>query len=181
MDPATMPFRVQHFLELAREFDEKEFLVSVATPVLVLDREELTGDDGEFSTIVDRQPEYLEAIEEGRIADAGSLVFKVVKRSKANHFSRMISIGRSLSCDVVVMRNEVSKFHAYLLRKVVDGREIFCVSDGRSRNGTSVNRQRLRSGNSIELRSGDFIHLGTTVTLRFFTARDFYRLLRSLA
>lgn len=172
--------QVQYFLDFARRRGEQVFLADLTTPVLVLDREEMVEDDDEFSTSTDSMLEYMDAIEDGRIADPASLVFPVVKRPGANHFSRMIMVGRAHSCDVVVLRSSVSKFHAYILRKEVDGRETFHISDGRSRNGTSVNRKRLRAGASLELRSGDSIYLGSTVALRYYTPRDFFRLLRSL-
>lgn len=180
INPASMPYRVEYFLELARHYDERMFLAELDSPVLVLDREEDFDDEEEFSTSTDYRLDYREAIEDGRIADPASLLYLMSKRTGANHFSRMIMIGRVASCDIVVLRAQVSKFHAFVLRKELDGRETFFISDGRSRNGTSVNRKRLRSGTSSELRSGDSVHLGTTVTLRYYSPRDFYRLLRSL-
>lgn len=74
---------------------------------------------------------------------------------------KLLKIGSSANCDIVINSDYVSGHHADLI--LLDGGEIL-IQDKGSRNGTFVgpNRHRLQPGEERPVRRGDLIRLGDT-------------------
>ncbi|MBI5507946.1 MAG: GGDEF domain-containing protein [Deltaproteobacteria bacterium] len=76
----------------------------------------------------------------------------------------VMTIGRSSSCTIVIAESAVSREHARLM---CEGEQTV-LEDLKSRNGTTVNRERIERW---ELRSGDLIQVGRTV-LKYLCGSD---------
>lgn len=72
---------------------------------------------------------------------------------------RLIKIGRSSSCDIVLNSENVSALHAELL--LLDSGEIY-ITDKNSSNGTVVANKRIAPNNEVLVRRGDYILLADT-------------------
>jgi len=101
----------------------------------------------------------------------GDLVF-VVAKSGRNEFADMITIGRSVSNDIILVHPYLSKMHAYL-RKAKDGRGWVVVDPGSS-NGTLVRKQRLETNVLYDLTPGDRIQFGGAVVSYFLDVEGMY-------
>jgi hypothetical protein len=84
-------------------------------------------------------------------------------KSDRNPFSNLIMVGRTGTNDVVLGQLGVSKVHATFSHQ---GDEWF-VQDGKSRNGTYLNGERLKAGEKRAVGDGDGIGFGGKVVARF--------------
>jgi hypothetical protein len=129
----------------------------------------------EFSTV------YLtDEIKDGQLSDARKvrpergLVCPVVKQT-TKAFEGMINVGRAPNNDIVIDVAGISKFHAYFSRDTISGA---ChITDANSKNGTYVNRNRLRPHASTPLKDGDKICFAGQVEFTFYLPRRFYEVL----
>lgn len=69
---------------------------------------------------------------------------------------KLLKIGRSSSCDIVLPSENVSALHAELL--IMDNGEIF-IEDKNSTNGTMVGNKRILPNSEVPVRRGDYIVL----------------------
>lgn len=69
---------------------------------------------------------------------------------------KLLKIGRSSSCDIVLPSENVSSLHAELL--LLDSGEIF-ITDKNSTNGTIVANKRISPNTEVQIHRGDFIRL----------------------
>jgi hypothetical protein len=74
-----------------------------------------------------------------------------LRKSDRNPFAGVIAVGRRMTSDIVLASSEVSKDHA-LLKRTADG---WALRDSGSRNGTSINFERVASNVDFSLAAGD--------------------------
>jgi FHA domain-containing protein len=86
-------------------------------------------------------------------------VFPLVKKRGAP-FADMITVGRTANNDVVIDDVTVSRFHAFFRHK--DGRWV--VADSGSKNGTTMEGQKLEARKERPIDSGSVIKLGDVST-----------------
>ncbi len=110
------------------------------------------------------------------LAKAGA-VYPVSKRP-GGAFPDRIGVGRARTVDISLRLSGVSKYHAYFRLDEQSGG--WGLWDARSRNGTTVGRQKLEAGEGTELANGVSILFGEGLFL-FFTCDGFLRLVKSLA
>lgn len=72
---------------------------------------------------------------------------------------RLLKIGSSPDCDIVLNSKRVSALHAELI--MLNNGDIL-IEDKGSTNGTFVNNQLIKQGASVPVRRGDLIHFGDT-------------------
>ena len=72
---------------------------------------------------------------------------------------RLLKIGSSPDCDIVLNSRKVSYLHAELI--MLNNGDILLEDKG-STNGTFVNNQLVRQGASVTVRRGDLIRFGDT-------------------
>ena len=70
---------------------------------------------------------------------------------------RLLKIGSSPDCDIVLNSKRVSALHAELI--MLNNGDILLEDKG-STNGTFVNNQAIKQGASVSVRRGDFIRFG---------------------
>lgn len=87
-----------------------------------------------------------------------------------NPFAHLVSIGRSMSNDIAIAVDSVSKVHGYF---ALDG-ERWCFTDHGSTNGSLLNDQPLEAGSKHCLVDGDVLQLGLEVTLEYFSPARLY-------
>jgi hypothetical protein len=97
-----------------------------------------------------------------------------VRRRRAGPLGNRVSIGRAMNQDIVLRHSTISKFHAYLQGSDDD---VWTVSDGGSKNGTSVNGARLGQ-EPRPLANGERLTFGS-IDAVFIDARTVWRLLRA--
>lgn len=88
-----------------------------------------------------------------------------------------VTIGRSRSCDVTVRETTISKLHAAVVFDPDAGG--YRITDQGSRHGTLIGGEKLASGTSALLASGNLVTLGKSVFV-FFEPRLLRRLARAL-
>jgi hypothetical protein len=98
----------------------------------------------------------------------------LVKRTGANEFANMITIGRAGNNDVPIEVSSVSKFHAYFTGETAQDK--WFLHDAGSSNGTWIDGERV-GRNKAELRDGSTIQLGPDARVRFFTSKAIFDLL----
>jgi len=91
-----------------------------------------------------------------------------------NPFPNMISVGRALNNDLVVMLSTMSKIHGYFM---CEG-DAWSFIDHGSKNGTRINDQPLQPREKRALQSGDRIRLGLELHAVFFAPEKLYDFLR---
>jgi len=69
---------------------------------------------------------------------------------------KLIRVGRSSSCDIVLPSENVSSLHAEIL--VMDSGEIF-IEDKNSSNGTKVGNKKIAPNTEVAIRRGDYVVL----------------------
>lgn len=94
-----------------------------------------------------------------------------------NLFPHMITVGRAMNNDILLLLDTVSKFHGYFTAH--DGTWSF--TDQRSSNGTSVNGVKLAEGKSHTLAPGDRLSFGGSIELAFHTPESLCAALRERA
>lgn len=72
---------------------------------------------------------------------------------------KLIRVGRSSSCDIVLPSENVSSLHAEIL--VMDSGEIF-IEDKNSSNGTKVGNKKIAPNTEVAIRRGDYVVLADT-------------------
>jgi hypothetical protein len=97
-----------------------------------------------------------------------------VRRRREGALGNRVSIGRAMNQDIVLRHPSISKFHAYLQSTEDDG---WTVSDGGSKNGTSVNGARLgkeprplANGERLTFGSIDAVFVDTRTVWRLLSA-----------
>lgn len=101
--------------------------------------------------------------------------YAVAKRSGANAFAFMITLGRTANNDIAIEEEPVSKFHASFAR---EGNGPWTISD-MGRNGTWLDGVRLEARRPTPLRSGVTLALADSVALRFFEPSELHAYLRT--
>ncbi len=77
-------------------------------------------------------------------------------KREGNPFPHMISVGRALNNDLVIVLSTISKLHGYFLAE----RDSWSFIDHRSRNGTRINDEALPPSERRPVADGDRIRLG---------------------
>lgn len=104
------------------------------------------------------------------------LFFPLRKRSGANSFTSMVTVGRAGNNDVVIQGEGVSKFHAYFMRVRSD----WTLVDAGSSLGTFVEGHELEPRKErAPMTSGTRIRLGNAILGRYLDPADCLRLLKS--
>jgi hypothetical protein len=106
-----------------------------------------------------------------------SSVYAVAKRP-GGPFPDRIGVGRARTTDISLRLSSVSKYHAYFHRDEESGG--WGIVDARSRNGTTVGKQKLEAGEGTKLENGANLLFGEELFL-FFTAEGFLRLVKGLS
>ncbi|MCB1037361.1 MAG: FHA domain-containing protein [Acidobacteria bacterium] len=88
-----------------------------------------------------------------------------------NPFPLLISIGRSVSNDLVLATDSVSKMHGYFTRS----QGVWSYSDRSSTNGSFLNGRKLEPETKHSLEAGDILRLGPNAVLRFEDSSSLYR------
>lgn len=126
-----------------------------------------------FKTI-DVRPEDLKADHEARTAPPVAYVFRVEKAEGSGAGQGMITIGRTKNNDIQIDHPKISKLHAYF-RVGIQG-EISIIDAG-SKNGTTVDGERLTKAEAHPLKGGEAVALGTEISGHYHTARTLYQAL----
>lgn len=72
---------------------------------------------------------------------------------------KLIKIGKSQSCNIVMPSNKVSSLHAEML--ILDTGEIF-IEDKNSTNGTFIGNEKIPSNTEVPVRRGDYVRFADT-------------------
>jgi len=103
-------------------------------------------------------------------------VAPICKRSGANSFSSMITVGRAHNNDLRLEDNSVSKFHAYFSEQ----EDALYLVDAKSSNGTFVGDEQLTPNSREQLESGSLIRFGD-LTATLLDAPSFFTFLQTLS
>jgi hypothetical protein len=122
--------------------------------------------------------ELLEQNEISREDLVAGKVFELKKKSPAVDPDK-ITVGRSMTSDLVLQNKLVSRQHAFFVVPPA-GKECLLV-DMESTNGTFVNTRKLRAKEPCQLSAGDEILFGYEVRMVYFSSRAFSRFLRQIA
>lgn len=93
-----------------------------------------------------------------------------VCKRPGNPFAHLISIGRSVSNDLVVGIETVSKVHGYFVRDNDD----WFFNDRSSTNGSKINDLAIEPGVRTPLHDGDYLQLGLEVSFQFLLPPSLY-------
>lgn len=181
---------IDHYLTLASKIDQIAFLKKSGTPVFALVNETVEQTDA-FGTVDNGSLTGIPRISKRQLLGRSTRIYPVAKRHGANHFSRMVMIGRADNCDILIPNSRVSKCHAIVhmkydstaVSKFSSEHEVdtsivsYSITDGGSTNGTFLNGDEVTAGQSLPLNSGDQLSLGPTVSMLFYHAADFYTML----
>lgn len=104
-------------------------------------------------------------------------VARVRKRTGANVFSVMVTIGRAKNNDIVIKAPGISKFHAFVRSEG----ERHLITDAGSTFGTQVNGATLTPQTErLELETNDEVTLGEKTVLTFYRSGALYDYLAAL-
>ncbi len=151
--------------DLARRLSREDFVAQMPELILVGD-EAFTKQPSLLKTATINVVDWNEptAVREALLHDKppGRLVLPVRKVQKT--FPNMITVGRALNNDLVILDEGVSKLHAYFMKIAATGR--LGLVDSGSTNGTWVNDQRLATeATPVEMKPGlrvKFAHFAFT-------------------
>jgi hypothetical protein len=111
-----------------------------------------------------------------KVIDGPSYFTAVRKRLDAEGpLGDRVSIGRAMNKDIVLRHPSISKFHAYF--HMTESGD-WSITDAGSKNGTSVNGNRLTPREPGVVTNGDKVGFGSIEVL-FLDARTVWRLLRT--
>jgi len=154
----------------ATESSDEEFLAAFRTPALVMNMTEDTSPSAR-SVASEKERSQKRTI----VVDLAAEAQRPVPRSRyhqriafltkraGNPFPHMISLGRSMNNDVVLLVDTVSKFQGYFITK----NGLWSFTDQHSANGTLLNGKLLEKGTRYDLADGDRLRLGTAVEAQF--------------
>jgi hypothetical protein len=167
LDPCDFP-SVAELTATAAAATEAEFTQRFHGAYLVT--EAIHHDDGAWRSYT---TSTVPAVKPGQ-QRAALAINSVEKREQTNPYRWMITLGRTLSNDIVLPDISISKLHAWIRRGTDEAR--FTVTDAGSRNGTFVDGVALR-GESSPLSFGSRLRLGR-VEMLFVDGCMLYRAIR---
>ena len=161
-------FELADLKRLAEIQSEEEFFsATLPVPVLYVEQFLDLSDSNEFMT------------NDGKTGESRriDLFFPLRKRSGANAFTSMVTVGRAGNNDVVIQGEGVSKFHAYFLRV----REDWALIDAGSSLGTFVEDRRLEPRKErAPMSNGTRIRLGKAIIGQYLDPPGCLKLLANL-
>ncbi|MEM7583706.1 MAG: FHA domain-containing protein [Acidobacteriota bacterium] len=98
----------------------------------------------------------------------GKLAF--ISKRPGNPFAHLISIGRSVSNDITLAVESVSKVHGYFVRDAGG----WAFTDHGSTNGTFLNGNELTTGEKYRLFDGSVLRLGLEATIEYLSPEALY-------
>lgn len=148
-------FELADLLRLARDQLPEEFLArTLPEPVLYVEQFLELEESGGFMTNAGNTQE----------SQRIDLFFPLRKRSGANAFTSMVTVGRAGNNDVVIQAEGVSKFHAYFMRV----RDEWTLVDAGSSLGTFVDERLIEPRSErVPMSSGVRIRLGNALLGRY--------------
>lgn len=93
-----------------------------------------------------------------------------LSKRPGNPFPQMVSVGRALNNDIVLVLETVSKVHGYFMKDA----ELWKLTDQRSTNGCFVNGRRVAPGAGVPLADGDLVKLGLEISFVFLSPAGLY-------
>jgi pSer/pThr/pTyr-binding forkhead associated (FHA) protein len=100
----------------------------------------------------------------------------LLQKTNRNPFKSMITFGRALNNDIIILNKLVSKIHAIFCQK----ESMWFIEDRNSANGTTLCGVHLIPNERYPLKDEDEIVFGNTVIGQFLTPQSFWDLLQSL-
>lgn len=160
-------FDLEDLRRLAELQSEEEFLAkTLPVPVFYVEQFLDLSDSSEFLTNAGKTGE-------SRRIDR---FYPLRKRSGANAFTAMVTVGRAGNNDVVIQGEGVSKFHAYFMRV----REDWTLVDAASSLGTFVEDHRLEPRTErAPMSNGTRIRLGKAIIGQYLDPAGCLALLKS--
>jgi len=161
-------FELADLRRLAETQSEEDFLkLTLPEPVFYVEQFLDLSDSNQFRT------QQGETGESRRI----DVFYPLRKRSSANSFTSMVTVGRAGNNDVVIQGEGVSKFHAYFMRVRSD----WTLVDADSSLGTFVEDHKLEARKErAPMTNGIRIRLGNAIVGRYLDPPGCLELLRSL-
>ena len=156
---------------IAKSLDVESFAVKYPRPAL-----RIFAHGGEHESthlkLTDREISFKSTMTVPIHGDARRYHNKVAFLSKRPNmpFPNMISIGRALNSDVVLVLDTISKFHGYFMKEGAT----WTFVDGKTTNGTHVNGKRLAKGEKRPVGDGDEVALGLEVHAIFLLPKTLY-------
>jgi hypothetical protein len=167
---------------IARSMDLESFVARYPRPAL---RIFARGGEHEATQLklTDREISFKSTMTVPIHGDARRYHDKVAFLSKRPNmpFPNMISIGRAMNSDVVLVLDTISKFHGYFMKSGGPGAappnqevDTWFFVDGKTTNGTHVNGKRLTKGEKRAVGDGDEVALGLEVHAIFLLPKSLY-------
>ena len=161
---------------------QEKFLVRFRSPFLLLQRFGIVGGVGLATVLPEETVKQSHPSDpETGDYDPGKDRVVLVEKSSRNAIEGTITLGRSVSSDIIVLHPSVSKVHA--LFKHDKNRVDYTVTDPGSTNGTELGGEPLDLNVPRRIRNGQVLTLGGTVKATFLYPKpmfDFLQGFRSL-
>ncbi|MBI3723657.1 FHA domain-containing protein [bacterium] len=175
-DASPVPGRLdlKVLAEGARKMSREEFVAKHRVPFLVQLQELGNKPDSELTV---RFPTVVMASARFRTAGVGlpPHAYPIEKRTLANAFALMVTLGRATNNDIVIPDASVSKFHASFARAAGGS---WTITDW-STNGTWVDGERLPARAARPIRTGALLTVAGSIPMLFASAADVFELLES--
>jgi hypothetical protein len=168
---------LEELARAAKSLGRARFLEKHTHPFIILDWMSSQLDDLEaFSTADGGRISPFARVRPGKLPPPRTKCAAIVKRSNANEFANMVTVGRAGNNDLPLDVSSVSKFHAYFTKDPATGR--WFIHDAGSSNGTWMNGERLeQSHGKMQLEDGCSIQIGPDASVRFYGNEALYEAL----
>jgi len=171
--------KLSRFAEEVRNLSKDDFVGRFERPFLIVQfHEEIM--DAPFATVMpdDTTNQPPTPVSGTPATYAGRDMVYSLEKSGRNAFRNMMSVGRSVNNDIILLHSSISKLHAYF--RLDHGTNRYFVTDPGSTNGTMVEKLTLLANTPVPIESGHVVTFGHAVRSTFLSPADLHDYIQAL-
>jgi len=165
-----LPLTIKEFMDKLGLISKSEFISKFKSPFLLLEIGLNPQDKKKYGTNSEKSASK-KTVEINKITleKPRTIFVEQVKKTSRNHFSKMITVGRTLNNDIIIHHPCVSKFHAFFKTD-----KSVTITDAGSSYGTKLDNKQLIRNRDYPLLGREIIIFAEIIKSTFLMPLDFY-------
>jgi hypothetical protein len=166
---------------LSQRLPQEDFVAEIEAPCLLFFVGPSNGGDGPAAgSTIEASIKRTVVAAENEAGNPSTMRYRdkvaVLRKRPGNPFPSMITLGRAMNNDVVLMLDTISKVHGYFMPEKPPSKWKYV--DYNSRNGSIIQGKAVVGGTKNEVADGDRLRIGTDLSAFFMSPATLYQRLR---